>query len=108
MAPELPAKAMKEMLEAAEISVISNASVTPYLENKKIKFVDINNTNIRVKAATFIDTTQDAELAIKAGLSYSLGFASQNQKLRNETIATSIISTVSETISQIYQLKSET
>ncbi|MGD1809525.1 FAD-dependent oxidoreductase [Dapis sp. BLCC M126] len=92
--PELAAKAMKEMLEAAGIIVISNASITPYVENKKIKFVQINDTNIRVKASAFIDTTQDAELARKAGLSYSLGFASQNQKLQNETIATSIVPTV--------------
>lgn len=103
VAPKLAAQAMKEMLEAAGIIVISNASVTPYVENKKIKFVQINDTNIRVKAAAFIDTTQDAELARKAGLSYSLGFASQNPNLRDETIATSIVPTV--TGLSIYELQ---
>ncbi len=92
--PEIAGTAMKEMLEAAGIVVISNAPITPYVENKRIKFVQINDTNIRVKAATFIDTTQDAELARKAGVAYALGFASQNQKLQNETIATSIVPTV--------------
>ncbi|MGB3511528.1 MAG: FAD-dependent oxidoreductase [Microcoleaceae cyanobacterium] len=103
VAPELAAKAMGEMLEAAGIVVISNASVTPYVENQKIKFVHINDTNIRIKATAFIDTTQDAELARKAGLSYSLGFASQNQKLRDETIATSIVPTI--TGLSIYELQ---
>ncbi len=92
--PDLAAKAMKEMLEAAGIMVISNASITPYVENKKIKFVQINDTNIRVKASAFIDTTQDAELARKAGVPYALGFASHDNKLENETIATSIVPTV--------------
>ncbi len=92
--PDFASKAMKEMLEAVGITVISNASVTPYVENKKIKFVQINGTNIRIKAAAFIDTTQDAELARKAGVTYSLGFASHNNKLQNETIATSIVPTV--------------
>ena len=101
--PELAAKAMKEMLEAAEIVVISEASITPYVENRKIKFVQINDTNIRIKATAFIDTTQDAELARKAGVPYSLGFASQNQKLQNETIATSIVPIVKGL--SIYELK---
>ncbi len=92
--PQLAAKAMKEMLEAAGIIVISNAAITPYVENRKIKFVQINGTNIRVKASAFIDTTQDAELARKAGIPYTLGFASQKQELQDETIATSIVPTV--------------
>ena len=92
--PKNAANAMKEMLETAGILVVSDAEITPYVENKKIKFVQINGTNIRVKADSFIDTTQDAELARKAGVPYSLGFASQKQKLRDETIATSIVPTV--------------
>ena len=103
VAPELAAKAMKEMLEAAGIVVISNAPITPYVENKNIKFVQINHTNIRIKSAVFIDTTQDAELARKAGVPYTLGFASQNPKLRDETIATSIVPTV--TGLSIYELQ---
>ncbi|NET25518.1 FAD-dependent oxidoreductase [Okeania sp. SIO1I7] len=101
--PDKATKAMKEMLEEAGIVVISHASITPYVENKKIKFVQISDTNIRVKAGAFIDTTQDAELARKAGVPYSLGFASQNPKLWDETIATSIVPTV--TGLSIYEFK---
>ncbi|NES76397.1 MULTISPECIES: FAD-dependent oxidoreductase [Okeania] len=103
VAPDKATKAMKEMLEAAGIVVISNASLTPYVENRKIKFVQIDDTNIRVKAAAFIDSTQDAELARKAGVPYYLGFASQNPQLWDETIATSIVPTV--TGLSIYEFK---
>ncbi|MDY6806107.1 MAG: FAD-dependent oxidoreductase [Cyanobacteriota bacterium] len=100
------AKAMKNMLSAAGVWVLSNAEVTPYIEKEKIKFAKVNGTNIRIKATAFIDATQDAELARKAGLSYDLGFEGQNRNLRQTTIAFSIVPTVEGlTISQFQRIE---
>jgi hypothetical protein len=97
------AKAMKKMLSAAGVWLLSNAELTPYVEKGKIKFAGVNGTNIRIKAEAFIDATQDAELARKAGLSYYLGFEAENPNLSQTTIAFSIVPTVEGLT--IYQLK---
>jgi hypothetical protein len=97
------AKAMKKMLSAAGVWLLSNAELTPYVEKGKIKFARVKGTNIRIKAQAFIDATQDAELARKAGLSYYLGFEAENPNLSQTTIAFSIVPTVEGLT--IYQLK---
>lgn len=97
------AKTMKKMLSAGGVWILSNAELTPYIEKEKIKFARVKGTNIRIKAQAFIDATQDAELARKAGLSYYLGFEGENPNLSQTSIAFSIVPTVEGLT--IYQLK---
>ncbi|NJK28609.1 MAG: FAD-dependent oxidoreductase, partial [Coleofasciculaceae cyanobacterium SM2_3_26] len=56
-----------------------------------IQYADIEQTKVRLYAANFIDATQNAELARKAGLAYYQGFESQRADLYNETLAVSVV-----------------
>lgn len=89
--PENAHQALQQMLAEAGVILVSESTLIPAVEEGKIKYVEVKNSNLRIKAAAYIDTTQDAELARKAGLEYYLGYESQNPKLRNETLAVSIV-----------------
>jgi len=84
-------QALQEMLAEAGVRVISDSPLTPYVDNQEIQHVDVKDKNIRFKADSYIDATQDAQLAKKAGLSYYQGYESQSPQLRNETLSVSII-----------------
>lgn len=92
--PKQADKALKEMLAEAGVKVISNSTLTPHVVNNKIEYAEVNNSTIKIKANSFIDVTQDAELARKAGLSYYTGYESQNIKSKNESLAISVVPTI--------------
>ncbi|MGE5659224.1 MAG: FAD-dependent oxidoreductase [Actinomycetota bacterium] len=87
-------RALREMLAEAGVKVISSSTLTPYVANQKIEYVEVKDSNLRIQANSYIDATQDAELARKAGLAYYQGYESQNSKLRNDTLSVSIIPTI--------------
>jgi FAD dependent oxidoreductase len=89
--PKQADKALKEMLSEAGVKVISHSTLTPHVVDKKIEYAEVKESNIKIKANSFIDATQDAELARKAGLSYYTGYESQNIKSKNETLAVSVV-----------------
>ncbi|NEP12582.1 MAG: FAD-dependent oxidoreductase [Symploca sp. SIO2C1] len=84
-------QALKEMLAEAGVRVISDSPLTPYVTNQEIQYVDVKESNIRLKADSYIDATQDAQLAREAGLSYYQGYEAQSPELRNETLSASIV-----------------
>ncbi|NEP58247.1 MAG: FAD-dependent oxidoreductase [Symploca sp. SIO2G7] len=84
-------QALKEMLAEAGVRVISDSLLTPYVDNQEIQYVDVRESKIRFKANSYIDATQDAQLAREAGLSYYQGYESQNPELHNATLSVSII-----------------
>jgi len=92
--PKTADKALKEMLSEAGVKVISNSTLTPHVVNQKIEYAEVKESNIKIQANSFIDVTQDAELARKAGLSYYTGYESQNIKSKNETLAVSVVPTI--------------
>lgn len=87
-------RALKEMLLEAGVMIISGATLTPHVAKEKIEYVEVKEKNIRIKADSYIDTTQDAELARKAGLSYYRGYESQSPKLRDSTLSISLVPTI--------------
>ena len=89
--PKQADKALKEMLSEAGVKVISHSTLTPHVVDKKIEYAEVKESNIKIYANSFIDVTQDAELARKAGLSYYTGYESQNIKSKNETLAVSVV-----------------
>lgn len=89
--PKQADKALKEMLSEAGVKVISHSTLIPHVVDKKIEYAEVKESNIKIKANSFIDVTQDAELARKAGLSYYTGYESQNIKSKNETLAVSVV-----------------
>ncbi len=89
--PQNAHKALEQMLAEAGVNLISESTLIPAVAQGKIEYVEVENSNLRIKASAYIDTTQDAELARKAGLEYYIGYESQNPKLRNETLAVSIV-----------------
>jgi FAD dependent oxidoreductase len=89
--PQPADNAIKEMLSEAGVTVISDAKLTPQVTKDKIEYVEINDQNIRLKADSFIDATQDAELARNAGLSYARGYEGQDAHLTQETLAVSLV-----------------
>lgn len=92
--PKTADQALREMLAEAGVTVISNSPLTPHVVNQKIEYVEVKNSNLRIKADSYIDATQDAELARKAGVAYYTGYESQNPKLSNDTLSISIIPTI--------------
>jgi len=92
--PKTADKALKEMLSEAGVKLISNSTLTPHVVNQKIEYAEVKESNIKIQANSFIDVTQDAELARKAGLSYYTGYESQNIKSKNETLAVSVVPTI--------------
>ena len=84
-------QALKEMLAEAGVTVISDSPLTPYVDNQEIQYVEVKGRNIGFKAKSYIDATQDAQLARNAGLSYYQGYESQNPELRNQTLSVSIV-----------------
>jgi len=85
------AQAMQEMLAEAGVKVISDSPLTPYVDNQEIQYVDVKEREIRFKADSYIDATQDAQLAREAGLSYYQGYEAQSPELSNATLSASII-----------------
>ncbi|NES00104.1 MAG: FAD-dependent oxidoreductase, partial [Symploca sp. SIO1B1] len=85
------AQAMQEMLAKAGVKVISDSPLTPYVDNQEIQYVDVKEREIRFKADSYIDATQDAQLAREAGLSYYQGYEAQSPELSNATLSASII-----------------
>ncbi len=92
--PKTADKALREMLSEAGVKVISNSTLTPHVVNQKIEYAEVKESNIKIQANSFIDVTQDAELARKAGLSYYTGYESQNIKSKNESLAISVVPTI--------------
>ncbi len=92
--PKTADKALREMLSEAGVKVISNSTLTPHVVNQKIEYAEVKESNIKIEANSFIDVTQDAELARKAGLSYYTGYESQNIKSKNESLAISVVPTI--------------
>ncbi|MGL4375198.1 MAG: FAD-dependent oxidoreductase [Microcoleaceae cyanobacterium] len=92
--PNAADKALKQMLAEGNIKLISDAKVKPYLADQKIQYLEIPQKHLHLKAHSFIDATQDAELARKSGLSYYRGYESQSPKLKNETLSVSVIPTI--------------
>ncbi len=106
--PKTADKALKDMLSAADVKVISNSTLTPHVVDRKIEYAEVKGSGIKIKANSFIDVTQDAELAVKAGLSYYTGYESQNIKSKNETLAISIVPTITGlTISDLRRMEDE-
>ncbi|NEQ65989.1 MAG: FAD-dependent oxidoreductase, partial [Symploca sp. SIO2D2] len=91
LAADKAEQAMAEMLAEAGVSIINEAPLMPQVENQTIQYVDIPQSNVRLQANSYIDTTQDAELARKAGLAYYRGYESQSPELANETLAVSLV-----------------
>ena len=87
-------QALKKMLLEAGVTIVSGSTLTPHVANQKIEYVEVKENNIRIKADSYIDTTQDAELARKAGLSYYRGYESQSPKLRDSTLSVSLVPTI--------------
>jgi len=101
-------RALKEMLLEAGVMIISGATLTPHVAKGKIEYVEVKEKNIRIKADSYIDTTQDAELAQKAGLSYYRGYESQSPKLRNSTLSISLVPTITGlTIPELQKIEDE-
>jgi hypothetical protein len=92
--PKQADKALKQMLAEAGVKVISNSILTPHVVKNKIEYAEVKNSKIKIKAHSFIDVTQDAELARKAGLSYYTGYESQNIKSKNQSLAISVVPTI--------------
>lgn len=106
--PKTADKALKEMLSEADVKVISNSTLTPHVVDRKIEYAEVKDSNVKIKANSYIDVTQDAELARKAGLSYYTGYESQNIKSKNETLAISIVPTITGlTMSDLRRMEDE-
>jgi FAD dependent oxidoreductase len=98
--------AIRRMLEEAGVAVISDAELAPLVENGKIQYADVKNSNLRLFAYSYIDATQQAELAVAAGMAYYSGFESQEAKLSDETLSVSIVPIISGlTIDDIYVIE---
>jgi len=91
LAADRAEQAMQEMLAEAGVSIIHESSLIPHIENQIIQYVDVKDSNVRLQANSYIDATQDAELARKAGLAYYRGYESQSPELANETLSVSIV-----------------
>ncbi|NES22240.1 MAG: FAD-dependent oxidoreductase [Symploca sp. SIO3E6] len=91
LAADRAEQAMAEMLAEAGVSIIDESPLIPQVENQAIQYVDIPQSNIRLQANSYIDATQDAELARKAGLAYYRGYESQSPELANETLSVSLV-----------------
>ncbi|MGB7275619.1 MAG: FAD-dependent oxidoreductase [Geitlerinemataceae cyanobacterium] len=100
--------AIRRMLEEAGVAVISDAELVPQVENGKIKYVDVKNSNRRFFADSYIDATQQAELAVAARMPYYSGFESQEKTLSDETLSVSIVPVISGlTIDDIYAIEED-
>ncbi len=68
-------QAIRELLKAENIEIINNAELKPILKNEnEIDYLEIKNSNITIKAHSYIDATQNADLGREAGLKYTIGF----------------------------------
>lgn len=91
LAADKAEQAMTEMLAEAGVSIIHDSPLMPHVENQTIQYVDVKASNIRLQADSYIDATQDAELARKASLAYYRGYESQSPELANETLSVSLV-----------------
>ncbi|NEP56981.1 MAG: FAD-dependent oxidoreductase [Symploca sp. SIO2G7] len=91
LAADRAQQAMEEMLAEAGVSIIHESPLIPQVENQAIQYVDVPQSNVRLQANSYIDATQDAELARKAGLAYYRGYESQSPELANETLSVSLV-----------------
>jgi FAD dependent oxidoreductase len=100
--------AIRKMLEDAGVLVISDAALAPKVENGKIQYADVKNSNRRFVANSYIDATQQAEFAVEAGMPYYSGFESQAPKLADETLSVSIVPVIKGlTIDDIYAIEKD-
>lgn len=83
--------ALKMMLAEAKVTLISEAKITPIITRNKIEEIQTYSPRMRLMAESFIDGSQDGELARKAGLSYYQGYESQQPNLKDETLSISVI-----------------
>ncbi|MBE9042763.1 FAD-dependent oxidoreductase [Oscillatoriales cyanobacterium LEGE 11467] len=88
-------RAIREMLVEAGVEVISDAPLVPKVKDKQIRYVDIEARQLRIFASAYIDATQDAQLAIDAGVPYWQGFESQDASLADSTLSVSIVPVIS-------------
>lgn len=99
---------MRRMLENAGVSLLSNARLEPVVENGRIEYADVIGHNKRLEANSFIDTTQQAELAIAAGQPYYRGYESQAGELAQSTLGTSIVPIIEGlTIEELRQIEAQ-
>lgn len=84
-------RGMRQMLDEAGVLLLSNAPLRPRVEDGRIDYAQVIGQNKRIQAASFIDTTQNAELAVAAGQPYYLGYESQSPELAQSTLGTSIV-----------------
>jgi hypothetical protein len=74
----------------------------------RIDYAEVVGQNKRIEANSFIDTTQQAELAIAAGQPYYRGYESQDADLAQSTLGTSIVPIVEGlTIEELRQIEAE-
>ncbi len=84
-------RAIREMLAEAGVLLLSNAPLRPVVTEGRIEYAQVLGYNSRLKADSFIDATQNAELAVAAGMPYYRGYESQSPELATSTLATSIV-----------------
>ena len=88
-------RAIREMLVEAGVEVISDAPLVPRVKDKNIRYVDIENRQLRIFASAYIDATQDAQFAIDAGVPHWQGFESQEASLAESTLSVSVVPVIS-------------
>jgi c-di-GMP-related signal transduction protein len=81
------AQCFLNFLDKAQVSEACLEVKTSDRALKEMLLEEVKENNIRIKADSYIDTTQDVELARKAGLSYYRGYESQSPKVRYSTSA---------------------
>lgn len=100
--------AIRQMLDEAGITVISDAQLIPRVENGEIQYTEVKNRKLRLVADSYIDATQQAELGVAAGMPYYTGFESQDAKLSDETLSVSIVPVIRGlTIDEIYAIEQD-
>ena len=88
-------RAIREMLVEAGVEVISDAPLVPRVKDKQIRYVDVENRQLRIFASAYIDATQDAQFAIDAGVPHWQGFESQEASLAESTLSVSVVPVIS-------------
>lgn len=101
-------RAVRKMLDEAGITVISDAELVPHVEKGEIQYTEVKNSHLRLVADSYIDATQQAQLAVAAGMPYYSGFESQEAKLADETLSVSIVPVIRGlTIDEIYAIEQD-
>ncbi|MFP4221639.1 MAG: FAD-dependent oxidoreductase [Phormidium sp.] len=99
---------MRRMLAEGDVSLLSDARLKPVVNEGRIDYAEVVGQNKHIQANSFIDTTQQAELAIAAGQPYYRGYESQDADLAQSTLGTSIVPIVEGlTIEELRQIEAQ-